>query len=193
VKYGAARLSGRLAEVRAELPYGELAVDHADRLEVKGGHGDFRIGQVGGDAELAFKSGTARLGRVRGRLRLTGADGAVIVDRADGPAELATSSGSLEVGTAGSGATIRSAYGRVRLLDVVSGAVRIDGSYGDVEVGVRRGTAVWLDAAAQRGLVRTDLTADAGPGEGEQALELRIRTGYGSIAVHRSEGPPSED
>jgi hypothetical protein len=193
VKYGAARLAGRLAAVRAEVPYGELVVDAADRLEVKGGHGDYRIGQVGGDAELAFKSGTARIGRVRGRLRLTGADGAVVVDHADGPAELATSSGSLEVGTAASGATIRSAYGRVRLLDVPSGAVRIDGSYGDVEVGVRRGTAVWLDAAAQHGVVRTDLAADAGPGEGEQALELRIRTGYGSIAVHRSEGPPPED
>jgi hypothetical protein len=64
--------------------------------------------------------------------------------------------------------------------------VRVDGSYGNVEVGVRDGTAVWLDATSQHGVVRTDLSAAAGPGDGDERLELRIRTGYGSIDVHRT-------
>jgi hypothetical protein len=189
VKYGSARVAGRLGTVRADVPYGELSVDAAERLEIKGGYGEYRVRHVAGDAEIAFKAGTMRVGTVGGRLRLTGADGPIVIDRLDGPAELATSSGGIEVGSAASGATVRAAYGNVRIRDAVRGVVRVDGSYGNVDVGVRRGTAVWLDAVAQHGVVRSDLTADSGPSAGEDTLELRIRTGYGSINVNRSDTP----
>lgn len=185
VKYGSARLAGRFADVRADLPYGEFSVDSADRVELKGGHGDFRVVHADGDAELSFKSGTMHVGHVGGHLRLTGANGPITVDRAAGPAEIVTSSGSVDLGSVVAGASIRSAYGRVRVRDALSGDLRIDGSYGNVEVGVRRGAAVWLDATSQHGVVRTDLAADSGPVAGEETLELRIRTGYGSIDVHR--------
>jgi hypothetical protein len=186
VKYGSARLGGKFAAVRADVQYGEFSVDAADRLELKGGHGEYRVAQVEGDAEVEFKSGSMRVGGVGGRLHLTGAHGPITVDRVGGSAELATSSGSIELGTAASGATIRSAYGGVRVRDAVRGVVRIDGSYGNVEVGARRGTPVWLDATSEHGVVRTDLAADSGPASGDETLELRLRTGYGSIDVHRS-------
>jgi hypothetical protein len=189
VRYGSARLAGRFAAVRADVAYGELSLDSAGRLELKGGHGEYRVASVEGDADIAFKSGSMRVGRIGGRLRLTGADGPIAVDRVAGPAELGTSSGAIELGTADAGATIRAAYGTVRLRDAVRGVVRIDGSYGNVEVGVRHGTAVWLDATSQHGVVRTDLAADSGPAAGDDTLELRLRTGYGSIDVHRSEAP----
>lgn len=187
VKFGSARLAGSLGSVRADLPFGELTLDAAADLELKGGHGDYRVGHVEGDAELRFKSGSMRVGHVGGRLQLTGADGPITVDGVAGPAELKTSSGSLEVGAVTSGASIRSAYGAVRVRDAGTGTVRIDGSYGTVDVGVRPGVAVWLDATAQHGVVRTDLASDAGPAAGDKTLELHIRTGYGSINVHRSE------
>ncbi|MDA0179799.1 DUF4097 domain-containing protein [Solirubrobacter phytolaccae] len=188
VKFGSARLAGRFGAVRAEVPFGELSVDSAERLELKGGHGDYRVTHVAGDADLRFKSGMMRVGHVGGRLQLTGADGPITVDRVDGPAEVKTSSGSLEIGTTAANATIRAAYGGIHVREAIRGVVRIDGSYGSVDVGVRSGTAVWLDATSQHGVVRTDLAADSGPGSGEDTLELHIRTGYGSIDVHRSEG-----
>jgi hypothetical protein len=191
VKYGSARLAGPLGVIRAEIGYGDLTVDAADRLEIKGGHGDLRVAHVAGDAAVAFKSGTAHVGRVDGALRLTGADGPIVVDAVAGPVEATTSSGTIELGTLASGATVRSAYGTVRVRDAVRGTVRVDGSYGGVEIGVRRGAAVWLDASSQYGVVRTELEADAGPGEGEETLELRLRTGYGDISVHHA-GPPAD-
>ncbi|MDA0172410.1 DUF4097 family beta strand repeat-containing protein [Solirubrobacter taibaiensis] len=187
VKYGAARLTGRFGLVRADVPFGEFVLDAAEALELRGGHGDYRVTHVDGDAEIRFKSGVMRVGHVGGRLQLTGADGPITVDRVTGEAELKTSSGSLEIGSTASGATIRAAYGGVRIREAVRGVLRIDGSYGNVEVGVRPGTAVWLDANSQHGVVRTDLAADSGPTSGDDTLELHIRTGYGSINVHRSE------
>ncbi|WP_457099863.1 DUF4097 family beta strand repeat-containing protein [Microbacterium sp. P5_E9] len=193
VKYGSARLTGALGPVRAVVGYGDLTVDRAERLEVKGGHGEFRIGRVSGDADFTFKSGSARLTHVGGGLRIKGSDGPIVVDSVAGSVDAVTSSGSMEFGTLSSGATMRSAYGAVRVRDIVRGAVRVDGSYGSVDVGVRQGTAVWVDATAQHGVVRTDLAADAGPVEGEDTVELRIRTGYGSIAIHRSDTRASEE
>ncbi|MBE2318717.1 DUF4097 family beta strand repeat protein [Solirubrobacter sp. CPCC 204708] len=187
VKFGTLRMTGRFAAVDAEVPFGEFVLDSAERLTLKGGHGDYRVTNVDGDADIHFKSGSMRVGHVGGALQLTGADGPITVDRVDGPAELKTSSGSLELGTAASDATIRSAYGSVRVRQANAGVIRIDGSYGSVDVGVRRGTAVWLDATSQYGVVRTDLAADAGPAADEQTLELHVRTGYGSIDIHRSD------
>ena len=170
------------------MPYGEFSLEHAERLELKGGHGEYRATHVAGDAEVVFKSGSARVGRVDGTLRLTGVRRrASRSTRSHGPAELATSSGGIDLGTARSGATVRAAYGMVRIRDAVRGTVQVDSSYGTVDVGVRHGTAVWLDATSEHGVVRTDLAADSGPSEGEETLELRIRAGYASINVHRSE------
>jgi hypothetical protein len=189
VKFGSVRLAGTFAAVSADMGYGDIEVDAAARLTLKGGHGHARVAHVAGDAEIGFKSGSLRVGHVDGRLRLAGADGLVALDHLAGPAELATSSGAIEVGTAAAGATVRSAYGAVRIRNAIRGVVRVDGSYGNVEVGVPAGTAVWLDATSQHGVVRTDLAADAGPAAGEDTLELHIRTGYGAIDVHRAHHP----
>ncbi len=185
VSYGDAMLSGDLGAVRAAVAYGELSIETVGRLEVKNGHGEIRVGTVTGDADISFKSGSARVGRVDRHLHLTGADGSIAVDTVS-TAEIATSSGSLELGTVGASATIRSAYGAVRIREAVRGSIRVDGSYGSVDVAVLPGTAVWLDASSQHGVVRTALAADPGPALGEDTLELRIRTGYGAITVHRS-------
>jgi hypothetical protein len=188
VTYGSAQLSGLFGEVRADLPYGEFALESASRVELKGGHGEFRIDSVSGDAVIGFKSGQLRVGRVGGRLRLTGADGRIDIDEVDGPAELSTSSGAIELGTAASDVSVRAAYGAVHIRDIVRGVLRVDGSYGNVEVGVRPGTAVWLDARSQHGAVRSELVADSGPREGEERLEVRVRTGYGSVTIRRNRG-----
>ena len=81
---------------------------------------------------------------------------------------------------------MRSAYGGVRVRDLVRGAARIEASYGAVHLGVRKGTAVWLDASSQHGAVRSDLASDPGPATDEEALKLRVNTTYGDIIIQRS-------
>ena len=39
--------------------------------------------------------------------------------------------------------------------------------------------------SSEHGNVRTDLAADPGPAEGEETVELQVRTGYGDISIHR--------
>ncbi len=186
VTYGSMGITGHVGTARLAAPYGEVSLERAARLELRSGHGDVRVDLVEGDADVSSKSGSVRIGQVGGELRLKGADTNLRVDLVDGPADISTSSGKAELGRFGGGLTLRAAYGNVRIGELVRGATRIEGSYGNVHVGVRRGTAVWLDASSSHGTLRTDLAADAGPGEGEDSLELRVHTGYGNITIQRS-------
>jgi Holliday junction resolvase-like predicted endonuclease len=190
VKFGSAHLGGSLGAVDLDVAYGDATVETASRLELRGGHGQARVGRVFGDADVRLKSGSVRVDHVGGSLRVSGADGAVIVGSVSGSTDVVTSSGAVQLGTIEGPLTMKSAYGGVRVRELVAGSARIESSYGNVAVGVRGGTAVWLDATSQHGTVRTDLAADAGPAAGEDALELHIRTGYASIHVHRAEAPP---
>jgi hypothetical protein len=186
VTYGSLGITGAVGRARLAAPYGEVSVERAARLELHSGHGDVRVEQVDGEADISSKSGSVRIGQVAGELRLKGTDTNLRVDLVDGPADISTSSGSAELGRFGSGLTVRAAYGNVRIGELVRGATHIEGSYGNVQVGVRRGTAVWLDVSSSHGKVRTDLAADGGPAEGEDSLELRVHTGYGNITIQRS-------
>ena len=190
MKYGSVNASGYLDACRLNVPYGDITLERATRLDLSVGHGDVRVGHVAGDAEIRLKSGSARLGHIDGTLRLDGANASVVIDSVGSAADLATSSGAVELGRAGGDVSVRSAYGVVRLAELSRGSARIEGSYGGVDIGVRRGTAVWLDAVSQHGVVRTDLAAAEGPADDGETLELHIRSGYGDITIHRSTLPP---
>ena len=193
VKYGSVNASGYLDVCRLNIPYGDVAVERATRLDLTVGYGEVRVGHVTGDAELRLKSGSARVGQITGALRLNGANSSVVIDSVGSTAEIVTSSGAVELGAAGGDVSVRSAYGVVRVAELSRGSARIEVSYGGVDVGVRRGTAVWLDAVSQHGVVRTDLSAGPGPGDDDESLELHIRTGYGDVSIRSSTRPPAQD
>ena len=188
VKYGSLRLTGLVGPVQARIDYGDASIEASERLDLQGGHGDMRIGRVEGDADITLASGSVRIGQVGQGLRVKGGHGSVDVGTVGGRADIATA-GAIEIGTAGDASSVRSAYGGVRIRDLVRGTARIEASYGTVQLGVRRGTAVWLDAASQHGAVRSDLASDPGPAVDEETLELRVHTNHGDIIVQRSGAP----
>ncbi|GAA2656890.1 DUF4097 family beta strand repeat-containing protein [Nonomuraea recticatena] len=79
------------------------------------------------------------------------------------------------------------AYGSVSIGEVVRGAVVLDSGRGDLEVGLRQGTAAWLDLDSHFGSVDVPLAAaHDGPRQAEETVEVRARTRYGDILVRRS-------
>ena len=59
-------------------------------------------------------------------------------------------------------------------------------SYGAIEVGIREGTAAWLDVSSGSGQVRNTLTASETPEQTEDTVKVRARTSYGNIDVRRA-------
>lgn len=185
VKYGSLRMTGPAGAVQAKIDYGDASIEAAERLDLQGGHGEMGIGRVAGNAEITLASGSVRIARVGHDLRVKGGHGSVDIGSVAGHADI-TTAGAIELGAAGAALSVRSAYGGVRVRDLVRGTARIEAAYGSVHLGVRRGTAVWLDAASQHGSVRSDLASDQGPATDEETLELRVHTNHGDIVVQRS-------
>jgi hypothetical protein len=57
---------------------------------------------------------------------------------------------------------------------------------GELEVGVREGTAAWLDVTTQYGSVRNSLGASDGPQPSDEIVKVRAHTSYGDIVIRRS-------
>ncbi len=141
----------------------------AGRAEVTGS-GQVRIGQVDGAAAIKNLNGVTWVGEVKGDLRCNAANGDITIDRALGAV------------------TAKTANGAVRIGEVAHGMVELGSSYGDLEVGIREGTAAMLDVRSQFGSVRNSLTASDGPEPSDQRVEVRARTSFGDIVIRRSQG-----
>ncbi|MFJ2817688.1 DUF4097 family beta strand repeat-containing protein [Streptomyces sp. NPDC087294] len=180
------RGEGRLGEVRVKTSSGDVRFDTTGPLHLTASHGSITVDRVEGAAEITTSSGSMRVGTVTGvavlknshgttsindvtgDLRVNGANGDIIIERAQGSVRAATANGTL------------------RVAEVARGNVQLETSYGAIEVGVREGTAAWLDVSSGFGSVHSSLTASEGPEESEDAVEVRARTRYGNIDVHRA-------
>ena len=79
----------------------------------------------------------------------------------------------------------KSANGDVRLGDATRGAVVLETKLGDVEVGIREGTAAWLDVSAAAGKVHNALDAADAPEPAAVTVEVRARTSFGDVMIRR--------
>jgi DUF4097 and DUF4098 domain-containing protein YvlB len=164
---GNARLD-ETAAVRVNTSGGNVTVDRVGgRAEITGS-GQIRVRQIDGSAVIKNLNGMTWLGEVKGDLRCNSANGDITVDRA-----LAA-------------VAAKTANGAVRIGEVVRGSVDLGTSYGELEVGIKEGTAAMLDVRSSYGSVRNSLTASDGPGPSDQTVEVRARTSFGDIVIRRS-------
>jgi DUF4097 and DUF4098 domain-containing protein YvlB len=148
---------------------GSVTVDRiAGRAEITGS-GQVRIRQIDGGAVIKNLNGVTWIGDIKGDLRCNAANGDITIDRAL------------------SAVMAKTANGAVRIGEVMRGSVELGTAYGELEVGIREGTAALLDVRSQFGSVRNLLTASDGPEPSDQRVEVRARTSFGDIVIRRSE------
>jgi DUF4097 and DUF4098 domain-containing protein YvlB len=186
------RCVGRLGECRFTTGTGNIRLDHTGQLylttgtgsitvdRVAGrtettGAGDIRIGEVDGSAVIKNLNGDTWVGEITGDLRCKAANGNITVDRAH--------------------ATIvaKTANGDVRFGDVARGSVVLETAFGELEVGIRKGTSALLDVRSKFGSVHNSLAASGVPEPSDQTVEVRARTSFGDIIVRRAEQQSSQE
>ncbi|WP_017596295.1 DUF4097 family beta strand repeat-containing protein [Nocardiopsis potens] len=167
--FGTIRCDGRLGAAEISLSNGNIAVDIiAGNAELTTGYGWVRAGEIRGSATVKSSGGALTLGTVTGDLKANSAHGDITADRT--PASV----------------TARTTHGGIRLGRVSAGRIDVETSYGEMEIGVREGTAAWLDAVSKKGVVRSSLEAAAEPGPAEETVEVRARSVHGDITVRRA-------
>ena len=176
---------GRLGECRIRTGLGHIRLDRADTLSLKSGIGDISVARATGHADVTTGSGEVRLRDLDAGAVVKNANGDTWVGTAGGDVRLSAANGSIALDVARAGVVAKSSNGDVRLGEVVRGSVVLETRLGDLEVGVREGTAAWLDVHATAGRVHNALEAAEAPGPSAETVEVRARTTAGSVVIRR--------
>jgi len=177
---------GRLGEVRVKTSTGDVRLDTTGPLQLTAAHGSITVDRVEGMAEITTSSGSLRVGLVDGPAVLKNSHGTTTVGAATGELRVSGANGDIEIRRAEDSVTATTAHGTLRVDEVARGTVHLETSYGAIDVGIREGTAAWLDASSDSGQVRNTLAASESPGKTEDTIRVRARTRYGNIDVRRA-------
>lgn len=180
------RCEGPLGECSLKTSAGEIHVDRAATLRVSTTYGEIAVGHVGGDADVGTGSGSVEVRTVEGTAVVKNSNGHSRLGDIAGDLRVNSANGDITVDRARASVHARTANGSVRIGEVTCGTVVIETGAGELAVGIRTGSAAWLDLSSAYGAVVNSLEAADGPGESGDTVEVRARTGFGDVLVHRS-------
>jgi hypothetical protein len=176
---------GELGDCRIKTGLGRIRLDRADKLNLRSATGHITVEHATGRAEVTAGSGDVRLGELDAAAVIKNSNGDTWVGVAGGDLRLNTANGSIAVDLAQASVGAKSANGDVRVGEVVRGSVVIETKIGDLEVGIREGTAAWLDVSSRFGHVHNALEAAAAPDTTTDTVEVRARTSVGEVVIRR--------
>jgi DUF4097 and DUF4098 domain-containing protein YvlB len=169
------------AEVRLR-----LQVPEGSALQAKTASGDVRSRGRLGDAGVKSASGDVKLDAVDS-LEAKLASGDLEVAQVAGDARVDSASGDVELGEAGGGVTVRTASGDQQVRSVAEGKVELASASGDIRVGIKHGSRLWVDARSMSGDVTSELeVGDEAPGEDGPLVELQVTAMSGDVSVVRA-------
>jgi DUF4097 and DUF4098 domain-containing protein YvlB len=175
-------VSTKSADVEARGTYGSA--------DVKSASGDVRIEEADGDVRVKTASGDITVETVHGRLDVNSASGDLTVDSVRGETAARLISGDLYIREAGASINANTVSGDQRLEMVSEGRLELHAISGDVSVGVRRGSRLYVDANTLSGATSSELELSDSPGQegdGEGPLvELFAKTVSGDVHIQRA-------
>ena|SRR5436305_1391044 len=139
-----------------------------DVVKLNSASGDIAI-QEAAEVSVNTASGDVEVGRVSESGTVRSASGDVSVGEVDGDLKIQTASGDQRVASA------------------AQGKVTMQAASGDLEIGIRRGSKLWVDASSMSGDTSSELELGDAPSEGDGPLvELKAKTMSGDIEVRRA-------
>jgi hypothetical protein len=179
---------GRLGPAKVSTSSGDIELEDVDgEASVSAASGDVEIGRVNGRARVDTASGDVQIERIEGEGEVNSASGDTLVKYIGGTLRVNSASGDVVVREAAASVIVRTASGDQRLDSVQQGEISLESASGDISIGVRRGTKVWLDVRSRSGDTSSELdVGDDPPEEGAPSLELRASSMSGDVHVARA-------
>ena len=177
---------GDLGECRLKTGMGSIRLDRTGAVHLKTGMGNIDVDRALGDADVTTGSGDVRIGNVQGTAVIKNSNGDTAVGEVAGDLRVKSANGRITVDRAHASVVAKTANGNIRIGEVVNGAIVIETAAGELEVGIREGTAAWLDVSSKYGRVRNSLDQTDSPEQSQATVEVRARTSYGDITIHRA-------
>jgi DUF4097 and DUF4098 domain-containing protein YvlB len=164
------RAAGRLGALEVNTASGSVTAEHVDR-----------------NAKIRSASGDVQLGSVGGRVDVTTASGDVNVRSATAGGTVRSASGDVTIGEAAQRVTVQTASGDQLVESVAEGSIDLKSASGDVKVGIKQGSRLFVDARSMSGETSSEVellgaeTTTEGP-----LVELKAATMSGDIRIVRA-------
>jgi DUF4097 and DUF4098 domain-containing protein YvlB len=182
---GEVATEGPLGEVRFKAAYGDVRIERAETLHLRCSSGDVTVGAAR-SAEVTASNGGVDIGRVDGPVKVNNSNGGTHIAEATGHIRVDAANGVVTIDRALGDVVARNANGRIEIGEVVRGNVTMTTAAGSLAVGVREGSAAWLDLNTVAGKVRNELATGGAPGDSENSVAIKARTHVGNIIVRRA-------
>jgi DUF4097 and DUF4098 domain-containing protein YvlB len=183
---GDVRVSGRVGESRVKTSVGDIHLAEAAVIEASTATGDVTVERATGHAEVHTGSGELRIREIDGTAVLKNSNGETRVGEVTGDLRVNTANGDILVDVAHAGVHAKTASGDIRLGEVMRDRVVLETAVGEIEVGIREGSAAWLELNSLTGTVRNTLSAADGPGGSTDTVEVKAHTYTGDIVIRRA-------
>jgi DUF4097 and DUF4098 domain-containing protein YvlB len=163
-------------------------------VDVKTASGDVSIDQVQIDARVKTASGDVHIDDVGGALNVNSASGDLHVSTIAGESNIQLVSGDVFIREASDSITANTISGDQRIEAVFRGRMDLRAVSGDISVGIRRGSRVYVDANTVSGSTVSELdlseapSHQASPGE-TPLVELFAKTVSGDVRIERAPAP----
>ncbi len=182
----AVQCEGTLGDCRFDVVNSDLRLERTGQLRVTAVRGEVGVARVVGHARVSMGSGTVRIDEVNGTATVQNDYGETAIGEITGALRLAGTNGDQFVDRALGDVQARTAYGNLRIGEITRGTVSLTSAFGEIEVGVREGTAVKLDARTMSGQVRNALNSVDGPREADEIVQVSAQTFDGDVVIRRS-------
>jgi hypothetical protein len=173
------------ADVEARGEYGDVVVRTAS--------GDVNVDEVRGTLRVKTASGDVSLGEIHGTTSVQTASGDLAVERTHAEVTGQLVSGDAWIRDALKSVAVNTVSGDIRLDAVVEGAVEANAISGDIMIGVRRGSRVYVDCNTISGSMSSELELSDSPGssggDAGPQLEIRGKTVSGDVGLVRAAAP----
>jgi len=190
--------TGRDVRVQVSAPPGadvEVSTASADtegrgefgKVDVNTASGDVSFDKATGDVSINSASGDLKMEEIGGGLTVNTASGDVDLGRPAGEGKIRSASGDVQLEEAEASLKVQTASGDVQVESVREGDVVLQTASGDIEVGIKKGSKLWIDAKSMSGETTSDLEiGDAPPDGNGPMVEVRATAMSGDITVKRA-------
>lgn len=181
------RTQGRLGECRFHTSSGDLEVAQAGPVRLETSAGRISMEQASGHTEVTTGTGELWLREIDGTAVIKNSNGVTTLGNVTGDLRVSVANGDVSIERAHATVAVKSATGSIRVGEIIRGAILLETGVGDVEVGIRQGTAAYLDLRTITGRVINDLAAVPSPDTTAETAKITAHTMTGDLFIHRTQ------